>query len=256
MTCNDALFRGEMRSQRQMVHAMGHAPPAVDIPDNLVTLKQKLPHFFRALHDDGPLRIVAMGSSSTAGREDVVPYPARLEMYLRWQYQERFQELRLDVLNRGKGGQEAIEELERFKTDIFDLKPALVIWQVGTNAVFHNYDLKKVAEAIDNGLSQLSGQKFDVMLMDSQYTTAMLLDDKADASEQMMASIAAAADKFKVNLFRRWALMRHWHIHNNVPLADMIDPSDPDKLHQNDWSTMQVSKALRTTINKVFQAMA
>jgi hypothetical protein len=256
MTCNDALFRGEMRSQRQMVHAMGHAPPAVDIPDNLVTLKQKLPHFFRALHDDGPLRIVAMGSSSTAGREDVVPYPARLEMYLRWQYQERFQELRLDVLNRGKGGQEAIEELERFKTDIFDLKPALVIWQVGTNAVFHNYDLKKVAEAIDNGLSQLSGQKFDVMLMDSQYTTAMLLDDKADASEQMMASIAAAADKFKVNLFRRWALMRHWHIHNNVPLADMIDPSDPDKLHQNDWSTMQVSKALRTAINKVFQAMA
>jgi hypothetical protein len=185
-----------------------------------------------------------------------VPYPARLEMYLRWQYQERFQELRLDVLNRGKGGQEAIEELERFKTDIFDLKPALVIWQVGTNAVFHNYDLKKVAEAIDNGLSQLSGQKFDVMLMDSQYTTAMLLDDKADASEQMMASIAAAADKFKVNLFRRWALMRHWHIHNNVPLADMIDPSDPDKLHQNDWSTMQVSKALRTAINKVFQAMA
>ena len=82
------------------------------------------------------------------------------------------------------------------------------------------------------------------MLIDSQYTTAMLLDDKADASEQMMSSIAAAADKFKVNLFRRWALMRHWHIHNNVPLADMIDPSDPDKLHQNDWSTMQVSKAL------------
>jgi hypothetical protein len=239
-----------------MVHAMGHAPPAIDIPDNLVTLKEKLPHFFKALHHNGPVRIVAIGSSSTAGREDVVPYPARLEMYLRWQYQERFPELGLDVLNRGRGGQEAIEELKRFQTDIFELKPALVIWQVGTNAVFHNYDLKKVAEAIDSGLSQLTGQDFDVMLMDSQYTTAMLLDDKADASEQMMSLIAAAADKFRVNLFRRWALMRHWHFQNNVPLADMIDPSDPDKLHQNDWSTMQVSKALRTAINKVFQAMA
>jgi hypothetical protein len=245
-----------MHPQRQMVHAMSHAPPTVDIPDNLVTLEQKLPHFFKALHDNGPMRIVAIGSSSTAGREDVVPYPARLEMYLRWQYQERFPKLRLDVLNRGQGGQEAPEELERFKTDIFDLKPALVIWQVGTNAVFHNYDLKKVDKAIYDGLSQLGGKNFDVMLMDSQYTTAMLLDDKADASEHMMASIAAAAKKFKVNLFRRWALMRHWHVHNNVPLADMIDPGDPDKLHQNDWSTMQVAKALRTAINKVFQAMA
>jgi hypothetical protein len=256
MTCNARAIAGEMPSQRQMVYAMTHAPPAIDIPDSLVTLKEKLPHFFKALHDDRSVRIVAMGSSSTAGREDVVPYPARLEMYLRWQYQARFPELRLDVLNRGKGGEEAIEELKRFKTDIFDLTPALVIWQVGTNAVFHDYDLKKVDKAIHDGLKRLGGHGFDVMLMDSQYTPAMLVDDKADASEQMMSLIAAAADKFKVNLFRRWALMRHWHIHNNVPLADMVDPGDPDKLHQNDWSTMQVSKALLTAINKVFQAMA
>ena len=238
-----------------MVYAMTHAPSEIDIPDGFVTLREKLPHFFKALHDNGPLRVVAMGSSSTAGRGDVVPYPARLEMYLRWEYQERFPGLRLDVLNRGKGGQEAIEELDRFQTDIFDLKPALVIWQVGTNAVFHNYDIEKVAAAIDDGLSRLSGQDFDVMLMDSQYSTAMLKDDKADASDQMMSLIAAAAAKFEINLFRRWALMRHWHIHNNVPLADMIDPSDGDQLHQSDWSTMQVSKALFTAINKVVQAM-
>lgn len=203
------------------------------------------------------MRIVAMGSSSTAGRgDDVVPYPARLEMYLRWEYQARFPGMRLDVLNRGKGGEEAIEELKRFKTDIFDVKPALVIWQVGTNAVFHNYKLKDVAKAIDDGLTQLKGQDFDVMLMDSQYTTAMLKDDKIEASEEMMSLIAAAAEKFEINLFRRWALMRHWHIHNNVALADLVDPSDGDVLHQNDWSTMQVSKALLTAFKKVFQAMA
>ena len=244
--------------QRQMVHAMIDTAPAIDFPDSVVTFKYELPHFFKALHTNGPVRIVAMGSSSTAGRgDDVVPYPARLEMYLRWEYQARFLEMRLDVLNRGKGGQEAIEEFDRFQTDIFDLKPALVIWQVGTNAVFRNYDLKKVAAKIDEGLSQLSAQDFDVILMDSQYTTAMLKDDKVDASEWMMSSIAASADRFKVNLFRRWALMRHWHIHNNVPLSDMIDPDDrDDHLHQNDWSTMQVSKALLMAINKVYRAMA
>jgi hypothetical protein len=71
-----------------------------------------------------------------------------------------------------------------------------------------------------------------------------------------MSLIAVAAEKFEINLFRRWALMRHWHIHNNVALADMIDPDDGDVLHQNDWSTMQVSKALLTAFKKVFQAMA
>ena len=94
------------------------------------------------------------------------------------------------------------------------------------------------------------------MLMDSQYTPAMLLGDKADASDRMMSMIAAAAAKFEVNLFRRWALMRYWHFNNNVSLADMTDPDDKnDKLHQSDWSTMEVSKALFTAIKKVYQAM-
>ena len=43
---------------------------------------------------------------------------------------------RIDVLNRGIGGQEAIEELLRFDPDVFAEEPSLVIWQVGTNAVF------------------------------------------------------------------------------------------------------------------------
>jgi hypothetical protein len=51
--------------------------------------------------------------------------------------------------------------------------------------------------------------------------------------------------------------MRHWHVHNSVALADMIDPADQiDQLHQNDWSTMLISQALREAIMRVFQRMA
>ena len=42
----------------------------------------------------------------------------------------------IDVLNRGIGGQEAPSELSRFEPDVLAEVPALVIWQVGTNAVF------------------------------------------------------------------------------------------------------------------------
>jgi hypothetical protein len=216
-----------------------------DIPAELIALRHPFPHFIKALFGDTAVRVVAMGSSSTAGRGDVVPYPHWLEMYLRVEYAAKgYPDSKIDVLNRGKGGEEAIEELKRFDADIFAERPSLVIWQVGTNAVFHNYDLDEVAEKIGHGLELLRGHPMDVLLIDPQYTPAMLFDDKADASERIVSLIAAAADKAGVNLFRRWALMRHWHVHNDIGLDRMFDPTDSDKLHQSNWSTRRVSQAL------------
>jgi hypothetical protein len=230
---------------------MPDTAPEVDFPNELVSLKYPLPHLMKALVGETAVRIVAMGSSSTAGRGDVVPYPHRLEMYLRAGFgEERFPNLKIDVLNRGRGGEEAIEELRRFDNDIFAEKPSLVIWQVGTNAVFHNYRLDEVAASIAEGLRRLSEKRMDVLLIDPQYTPAMLFDDKADASERMVSLISAAADEANVNLFRRWALMRHWHIHDNVSLNRFFDLTDPDKLHQSNWSTLQVAKALSAAITR------
>ena len=46
----------------------------------------------------------------------------------------------INVINRGVGGEEATTELPRIQSDVIDEEPALVIWQVGTNAVFHSDD--------------------------------------------------------------------------------------------------------------------
>jgi hypothetical protein len=239
---------------------MADTPPEADVPAEFTSFKYPLPHLTQALQGKGPVRIVAMGSSSTAGRWDVVPYPHRLELYLRARYQDRFPDLRIDVLNRGKGGEEAIEELPRFDTDILAERPSLVIWQVGTNAVFHKqdkkYDLDKVAAAISAGLALLRDQPMDVLLIDPQYVTAMLLDGKADDSARMVSLISAVAEKAEVDVFRRWALMRHWHVHNNISFEQMLDPTDPDKLHQSDWSTLRVSVALRDAIAGVLRPLA
>jgi hypothetical protein len=219
--------------------------PHNDVPAEFLGLKYPLRHLAAAIEGNGPVRIVAIGSSSTAGRGDVVPYPHRLEMYLRAHYRDRFPALMIDVLNRGRGGQEAIEELLRFETDVLAEEPSLVIWQVGTNAVFHNYKLDEVAEKIAEGLKLLHGRPMDVLLIDPQYVTAMLLDDKAEASARMVSLIAHEAEKAEVSVFRRWALMRHWHVHNKIGLDQMIDPTDDqDQLHQNDWSTMRVAQVL------------
>jgi hypothetical protein len=221
-----------------------------DLPDEVIGFKYPLPHLAEAFRRGGPVKIVAMGSSSTAGREDVVPYPYWLEMYLR----AKKGNPGIDVRNRGIGGQEATEELLRFDADILAEAPSLVIWQVGTNAVFHKkdkpYDLDKVAADIAAGLKQLQAHPMDVMLIDPQYVTAMLLDDRAQDSERMVSLISAAAELAKVNVFHRWALMRHWHVHNNISFERMLDLTDDAKLHQSDASTQRFARGLCDTIIK------
>ena len=88
------------------------------------------------------------------------------------------------------------------------------------------------------------------MLIDPQYVPAMLLDDKADLSERMVSLISEKAEQAQVNVFHRWALMRHWHVHNNISFERMLDPTDPDKLHQSDASTLRLSRGLCDTIMK------
>ncbi|MCK1392356.1 SGNH/GDSL hydrolase family protein [Bradyrhizobium sp. 1] len=225
---------------------MSESLPVVDIPQGIIKLERPLSNFFDALRGGGPVRVVAMGSSSTAGRADVVPYPYRLEMYLRQHYAEPLPNVRIDVLNRGRGGEEAPKEFDRFDADIFCDNPPLVLWQVGTNAVFRKQDFnfKEVVDKIAEGVRLLAKHPIDVVLIDPQYVTAMLRDDKAELSETMVSEIRKIADEAKISVFQRWALMRHWHVSNEVSFEQLLDPTDGDKLHQSDWSTLQVSKAL------------
>jgi hypothetical protein len=79
--------------------------PTIEFPAAIVDLKYPLMRLRQALGGKGPVRFLAMGSSSTAGRGDVVPYPYRLEMYLRQYFKDVVQRphIRIDVLNRGRG---------------------------------------------------------------------------------------------------------------------------------------------------------
>ncbi len=225
-----------------------------DLPDDVIGFKYPFRCLAKAIREGSPVKIVAMGSSSTAGRADVVPYPHWVEMYLR----QVTGNARIDVVNRGVGGEEAEKELPRFASDIFALAPVLVIWQVGTNAVFRpqDYNVDTTAQKIEDGLKLLRADpdKMDVMLLDPQYVTAMLVDGKAESAERMVQLISEKAELFNVNVFHRWALMRHWHVHNNIAFERMLDPTDPQLLHQSDASTQRLSRGLCDTILKAVKA--
>ena len=221
---------------------MPDAPRPCDTHPDLVGFKYPFPHFTKSLKRQRKTRVVAIGSSSTAGADNVIPFPPRLELAFRGRYYGRM----IDVLNRGIGGQEAADELARFESDVIQEAPSLVIWQVGTNAVYRNldYDPNQVATAIAVGLDVLAGLPLDVVLMDLQYTRTMVAPDKIALSENMVARISAAADKAGVNVFHRFALMRRWN-QDKIPIEELDDGGG---LHTSDWATQCVTLALDEAI--------
>ena len=234
----------------QMETHMADTLPPCDIPDSLIRLKHPLPHLVEALARQRKIKIVAIGSSSTAGEGDVVPFPFRLELALR----RRFPDRMIDVLNRGIGGQEAPSELARFESDVFAEAPTVVIWQVGTNAIYHRdeYDPAGIAKTIATGLSWLSSFPVDVILMDLQYAPALLIPKKIDDTKLIVSLISGVADAAKVSLFPRFTLMKHWREDDKIPFDQIINTSDD--LHMTEWSSDCVSKALFRAIELALEA--
>ena len=231
---------------------MSDQRPNFDIPAHHSSFEHPLSHFSDRCNGAGPVKIVAIGSSSTAGEGGIAPYPCRLELALRDPYTwpagaDKFKNRMIDVINRGKGGDEAPGERARLQEDVIEENPSLVIWQVGTNAVWKAYDLGEVALAIDEGLKLLlsSRQGMDVVIMDLQYAPAILSDNRIKAAERMVALISeAVAANPPVNLFRRFDLMRRWYEIEKNSFDRMIDSSDVDRLHQSDWSAQRIGQAL------------
>jgi lysophospholipase L1-like esterase len=226
---------------------MTDAPNPCDPHLNIVGLQHGLCHLTRSLVRQRRIKVVAIGSSSTAGEGDVIPYPYRLELALR----KRFPDRMIDVLNRGIGGQEAPEELPRFESDVISEAPALVIWQVGTNAIFHRdlYDPYRVAATIATGVSWLKDLEADVILMDLQYAPALLKNEHD--TRLMVSLISNVAKSAEVNLFPRFALMEQWQERDKVRDALI----GPDGLHQTDFSTNCLTQALDNAIGAAIGAV-
>jgi acyl-CoA thioesterase I len=175
------------------------------------------------------LTIVAIGSSSTAGYGASRPelsYPSRLETEL----EARFPGVAIRVVNHGIGGEDVPKEVRRLARDVLAEHPDLVIWQVGTNAVLRRERLADDGPLIERGIALIRGQGIDLVLMDLQYAPRVLARPSYDAMEQL---IAAAAQRARVGLFRRFAIMRRWAQTRQPGPAPLIGA---DGLHMTDAS--------------------
>jgi lysophospholipase L1-like esterase len=220
------------------------------IPVEPIPFEHGLPHFAQSIR--GRARIVAIGSSSTVGHGSIRPYPERLLPLLQAQYPNAG----ITMVNQGIGGQEAPIEFRRFDSDVIAEKPDLVIWQVGTNAIWQRRDLKppppsfdETTIAIRDGLIKLRNEtRADVILMDLQYVPAVLTPAKKGKAITMVEKISELARDAGVNVFRRFAFMKGMSEVEQVSFDRMVDPTDEHRLHESDWTTDRVAWAMKLTI--------
>lgn len=234
------------------------------IPTRQLPFTYPLKYLALALKATAPVKIVALGSSSTAGRDKVLPYPCRLERMLRVSYDQKPEPNNfpiLNVLNRGRGGEDARNENDRLERDVIGENPVMVIWQVGTNEPWKNVPFEPIRKAITDGVTRLQQQPLDLILMDPQYVPALTAPDEfRERTEAMQKLIAEIANDRKVNVFGRYELMRGWHLDEKVSFDNIIDMEDPDRLHQGDWSTQRVAwelwKLITDSVDEIWKAQA
>ena len=199
-----------------------------------------LPHVRQAIASNAEVTIVALGSSSTQGFHSTSiahSYPAVLQAEL----SAVLTHAHVAVINRGIGGQDAIEMMERLQADVLAVRPSLVVWQVGANGAMKRIDPDLFRTLVIKGVKRMHEANIDVVLMDNQRAPAVMASPRYGQISQALADVAAATG---ASLFGRGALMDQWKA-EGYPFSDFVSN---DGVHHNDRGYRCIAKALASAM--------
>jgi lysophospholipase L1-like esterase len=197
------------------------------VPPDLLTFQAPLPKLLGAVRTNMPIRIVALGSSSTWGAgatSRAHTYPARLEQELRaaWPKSD------VRVFNAGVGGQLARHMLARIDKDVAPRRPQLVLWQTGVNDAIKGVSIADYRQQLRLGVERLRAIGADVVLVDQQYYPSFKKVKDGPLYVEAMRNIAA---ELKVPMIQRYRIMQHLISSAQFTAATLLAP---DQFHLND----------------------
>jgi lysophospholipase L1-like esterase len=198
-------------------------------PSSLGRLTDELPRTRAALFAGRPLKIVTLGSSSTAGAGASATrfsYPSRLAVELA----ERRPAATVEIVNRGINGEDAGENIKRLETDVIEAKPDLVIWQFGTNAVIHDVDYEAFDRVVQGGIDRMLAARIEILLVDLQYAPRVT---EVPDHQRMLDFFDMIGTRNHIPVFHRYAVMKYWA---DTMRNDYVTMLSSDGLHLNDTS--------------------
>jgi lysophospholipase L1-like esterase len=204
------------------------APPlsaSCDVPAGDIAAPASLPNVAAALQKSQTVRILAIGSSSTAGvgaTSNGMSYPSQLEQIL----EHALKGVNIEIVNRGVTGEVAETTAERIKSEVVVNRPDLVLWQLGTNDALARVDAADFEATVRSIIRWLKENRIDVVLVGLQYTPRYARDANYSAIRGSLQRIAAEE---KILYVRRYDAMRFIaQAHANLQLMSR------DNFHLND----------------------
>lgn len=200
-----------------------------------------LPKARAAIGERKEIEVVALGSSSTQGYGASTPfhsYPAALLRTL----QKSLPGVRVSVYNKGIGGQDVSQMLERLERDVFAVQPDLVVWQVGTNAALRAQNVAEFRRLLAGGIERMRAKGIEVVLMTPQFAPAF---NALENEQDYLAAMQELAREKGVAVFPRYEIMRYWFETEQMPYARFIAR---DGLHMNDYGYMCIGRLLGQAI--------
>lgn len=227
------------------------APGTCPEPGPTVVMEGEPARFLARLEQSRSLKIVAIGSSSTAGAGASSPgnaYPDQLEDDLA----RLFPGHRIDVVNAGANGQEVPEMLARLDRDVLAHRPDLVIWQFGSNGLLRGRPPSELESGARIGIDRIRATGADVVLMDLQHAPRI---DGTPARDEILAMMARLGQSTGSAVFHRYRLMKSWAASLGGGYGRMVHP---DQLHMTDDSyhcmAAELAASLRRAADRHLQA--
>lgn len=196
------------------------AAPTADI-----AVPEALPNLSEALEKKRPIKVLAIGSSSTVGVGASTPlrnYPSQLTDLMK----KSFAGVDVKMVNKGVSGEVAAATADRLRSSIAHLgKPTLILWQVGTNDALARVPVSDFSETVRSTVRWLKSHNIDVVLVGLQYTPNVVKDEHYHA---IRAELRKIAEEEGVLHVRRFAAMEFLtRVKGSALLAQ-------DDLHLND----------------------
>lgn len=195
-----------------------------------------------------PLRVIAFGSSSTEGIGATSPtstYPAQLQRVLANLVPEG---RRVEVLNRGIGGEDADDMVKRLQRDVISQHPDVVIWQTGSNDPLRHVPIARFEQETRDGIAAMRKAGIGVILMEPQWCPRLEMSGNATVYRDIVRRVGQDTG---VEVVRRSDLMHAWVRDGLLTRPQMLAA---DGLHMTDGGYKMLARAVAPTVLKVDDA--
>jgi lysophospholipase L1-like esterase len=236
MAQGQAEVQAEVQAEAQVAETCLKAASGLSLGAPLPRLKARLAAGLPAL-------IVAIGSSSTRG-VGASGWPQTYPEVMQRELQRLRGRARIEIANLGSNGETISGQVARMERDALALRPALVIWQLGSNDVvwpWGGIGPGTEAEVVET-ISRIKASGSDVILMDLQNAPLVA---GARLRPAMLDLTARAARAGGAGHFQRFRLLERT-VAAGVPLSAL---TSWDQLHNTDAAYDCTGRAIARAIH-------